>query len=168
MLSVRFSPCSEVWHVSDGNFIGIQACMDEYEVIKCINYIRASVKAGRDPRSELAGAVSTPEKPWQDDKYLIPVLPDDAMLFHEFSLGVGGLPSSSARHAPPVSVTHMKEATPQAQCSTCLTSLKEGTWRWKSPRANISLNISKGNESMFLARNMACRKAKRFPSKIKV
>ena len=129
ILAVRFSPLSQVWRVSDRNLSGIQVGMDEYEVIKCINYIRASVKAGRDPRSELAGAVSTPEKPWQDDKYLIPVLPDDAMLFHEFSLGAGGLPSSSARHAPPLSATHMKEATLGAQCGTCPTDLKEGLWR---------------------------------------
>ncbi len=84
--------------------------MDEYEVIKCINYIRASVKAGRDPRSELAGAVSTPEKPWQDDKYLIPVLPDDAMLYHEFSSDAGGLPTSSSRYVRPQSATHVKDA----------------------------------------------------------
>ena len=58
--------------------------MDEYEVIKCINFIRTCVSQEKDPRSELAGAVSTPEKPWRDDRYLIPVLPDDAMLFHEF------------------------------------------------------------------------------------
>ena len=77
--------------------------MDEYEVIKCINYIRASVKAGRDPRSE-------PEKPWQDDKYLIPVLPDDAMLYHEFSSDAGGLPTSSSRYVRPQSATHVKDA----------------------------------------------------------
>ena len=76
--------------------------MDEYEVIKCVNFIRTSVKQGRDPRSELAGAVSTPEKPWQDDKYLIPVLPDDAMLFHEFAAPMECYPPSSSRcaHCP--------------------------------------------------------------------
>ena len=89
--------------------------MGEYEVIKCINYIRASVKAGRDPRSELAGAVSTPLKPWQDDKYLIPVLPDDAMLFHELSSDAGGLPSSSSRYARPLLATHLREANMEAQ-----------------------------------------------------
>lgn len=88
--------------------------MDEYEVIKCINYIRASVKAGRDPRSELAGAVNTPIKPWQDDNYLIPVLPDDAMLFHELSSDAGGLPSSSSRYARPLPAAHVRESTMEA------------------------------------------------------
>ena len=71
--------------------------MNEYEVIKCINFIRTCVSQGKDPRSELAGAVSTPEKPWRDDKYLIPVLPDDAMLFHEFGSSVDSPPASASR-----------------------------------------------------------------------
>ena len=77
----------------------VQVGMDEYEVIRCINYIRTSVSQSRDPRSELAGAVSTPEKPWRDDKYLIPVLPDDAMLFHEFGSSVDLPQASSSRSA---------------------------------------------------------------------
>ncbi|CAL5225398.1 g8207 [Coccomyxa viridis] len=79
-----------------GKYIS-QVGMDEYEVIRCINYIRTSVSQSRDPRSELAGAVSTPEKPWRDDKYLIPVLPDDAMLFHEFGSSVDLPQASSSR-----------------------------------------------------------------------
>ena len=74
-----------------------QVHMDEYEVIKCINFIRTNVSQGRDPRSELAGAVSTPEKPWKDDTYLMPVLPDDAMLFHDFGSPMESLPVSSSR-----------------------------------------------------------------------
>ena len=74
-----------------------QVRMDEYEVIKCINFIRTCVSQGNDPRSELAGALSTPEKPWKDDKYLIPVLPDDAMLFHEFGSSMGLPPASASR-----------------------------------------------------------------------
>ena len=115
LLLVRQSPLAEVWHVSDDIPFGTQVRMDEYEVIKCINYIRESVKAGRDPRSELACAVSTPHKPWQDDKYLIPVLPDDAMLFHELSSDAGGLPSSSSRYARPLSAICVREANMEAQ-----------------------------------------------------
>ncbi len=77
--------------------------MDEYEVIKCINFIRTCVSQGKDPRSELAGAVSTPEKPWRDDKYLIPVLPDDAMLFHEFNSPMDLPQASSSRSGQMIS-----------------------------------------------------------------
>ena len=77
-----------------------QVRMDEYEVIKCINFIRTCVSQGKDPRSELAGAVSTPVKPWKDDSYLIPVLPDDAMLFHEFGSSMDVLPASPSRSGP--------------------------------------------------------------------
>ena len=112
---MRLSPLRKVWHVSYGVVSGVQVHMDEYEVIRCINYIRASVKAGRDPRSELAGAVSTPEKPWQDDKYLIPVLPDDAMLFHEFSSDAGDLPTSSSRYVRPQLATHVTDANMESE-----------------------------------------------------
>lgn len=62
----------------------MQAKLDDYGVIKCINYIRAVVKQGSDPRSDLAGALGSPEKPWDDDKYLFPVLQNDGLLCHEF------------------------------------------------------------------------------------
>ena len=62
----------------------MQAKLDDYGVIKCINYIRAAVKQGSDPRSDLAGALGTRDKPWDGDKHLFPVLQNDGLLCHEF------------------------------------------------------------------------------------
>ena len=89
------SMCPQFWLTRGA--VCAQVGMDEYEVIKCINFIRSCVSQGQDPRSELAGAVCAPEKPWRDDKYLIPVLPDDALLFHEFGSSVDLPPVSSSR-----------------------------------------------------------------------
>lgn len=80
-----FQGCNVLLHcttVSSAHFA--QARLDDYGIIKCLNYIRAAVKQGSDPRGDLAGALSTPEKPWADDKYLFPVLQNDSLLCHEF------------------------------------------------------------------------------------
>ena len=88
----------------------MQAHMDEYDVIRCINWIRGSVSQGRDPRSDLAGALSTPEKPWSDDKYLIPVLPTDPLLFHDFGFASEPSPCAAAsRYAQHASDYHSNE-----------------------------------------------------------
>lgn len=59
-----------------------QRRLDEYGVIRCINFIRSEVAAGRDPRLQLASPAEPP--PWAADQYLQPVLPDDALLMHDF------------------------------------------------------------------------------------
>lgn len=88
----------------------MQAHMDEYDIIRCINWIRGSVSQGRDPRSDLAGALSTPEKPWSDDKYLIPVLPTDPLLFHDFGYASEPSPCAAAsRYAQHASDYHSNE-----------------------------------------------------------
>ncbi|KAK9823570.1 hypothetical protein WJX72_003898 [[Myrmecia] bisecta] len=65
----------------------IQAHLDDYSTIRCINFIRSEVAAGRDPLPALAEAAGAPgqgARPWDDDKYLQPVLAEDALLFHDF------------------------------------------------------------------------------------
>lgn len=57
-----------------------QKRLDEYGVIRVVNYIRSEVAAGRDPR----GALSDGNQPWAGDKFLQPVLPNDALLMHDF------------------------------------------------------------------------------------
>ena len=60
-----------------------QRRLDEYGVIRCINFIRSEVAAGRDPRQQLTTAADPP--PWASDQYLQPVLPDDALLMYDFT-----------------------------------------------------------------------------------
>ncbi|CAG9465853.1 unnamed protein product [Pedinophyceae sp. YPF-701] len=58
--------------------------LDEYEVIRLVNYIRSEVAAGRDPRPALAAVpagAAVCAAPWGEDEYLIPVLPEDPLLF---------------------------------------------------------------------------------------
>ncbi len=65
----------------------MQARLDDYSTIRCINFIRSEGAAGRDPRPTLAEAAAAPSQtgqPWDDDRYLQPVLPEDALLFHDF------------------------------------------------------------------------------------
>ncbi len=58
--------------------------LDEYDIIRVINFVRAEVKAGRDPRDTLAASSSGGARPWADDAYLRPVLEDDALLCYDF------------------------------------------------------------------------------------
>jgi hypothetical protein len=62
----------------------LQAGLDDYGAIKVVNYIRANVQQGKDPRADLAAALHTADKPWDHERYLIPVLQDDGLLCHDF------------------------------------------------------------------------------------
>jgi hypothetical protein len=60
--------------------------LQDYDTIRCVNYIRSEVAARRDPRPALSEAVSGGSacRPWADDRYLCPVLEDDALLFFDY------------------------------------------------------------------------------------
>lgn len=57
-----------------------QHTLGDYDVIKCINFIRSRVKAGADPLPLLVQGPSA----FADDEFLQPILPDDALMFHDF------------------------------------------------------------------------------------
>ncbi|GIL52530.1 hypothetical protein Vafri_8372 [Volvox africanus] len=61
----------------------LQERLDEYGIIRVINYIRSEVAAGRDPRPPLAASGSGGAA-WLDDHYLVPAMEDDALLFYDF------------------------------------------------------------------------------------
>lgn len=50
--------------------------LDFYDAVRLVNYIRSEVKAGK-PKPEIVS-----KQAFQDDKYLQPVLEDDALLFN--------------------------------------------------------------------------------------
>ena len=57
--------------------------LSDYDTIRCINYIRAQVAAGRFSLETLTGQAST-QRPWQEDKYMHPFIPGDPLLFYDF------------------------------------------------------------------------------------
>lgn len=71
-----------------------QLGLDDYGTIRVINFIRAEVAAGRDPRPALsaaaaagsssAGTEAAAAAPWSGDTYLQPVLADDPLLTYDF------------------------------------------------------------------------------------
>lgn len=63
-----------------------QHALDDYGVLKCINYIRRTVADGTDPLPSLKQG---PEA-FADDKYLQPILEDDGLLCHDFTEGQDG------------------------------------------------------------------------------
>jgi len=86
---------------SDAQHATLQEQLDEYDLIRVINYVRSEVKAGRDPLSGpnrtlpsggSPGAASSSgdasasasalasAAPWRDDRFLIPVLAEDPLL----------------------------------------------------------------------------------------
>jgi type I protein arginine methyltransferase len=69
--------------------------LDFYGTIKLVNYIRAIVGNGRTTLSDITKA------DFEDDKFLIPVLEDDALLFN-----LDDLPPSSKQNAEPGTNDH--------------------------------------------------------------
>ncbi|GLC40712.1 hypothetical protein PLESTB_000030300 [Pleodorina starrii] len=86
----------------------IQERLDEYGIIRVINFIRSQVAAGSDPLPLLAaasgGGAAGAAAPWLDDRYLVPALEDDALLFYDFedvaaaaaAAAAGGTPDGAA------------------------------------------------------------------------
>ena len=86
----------------------LQAALQEYDTIRCVNYIRKEVAAGRDPRSALtaAAAASSELRPWADDRYLQPVLEDDALLFFDYEDNAEAM-CAPDRRPPAVTFSHV-------------------------------------------------------------
>lgn len=60
-----------------------QEKLDEYDIFRCINFIRRSVAEGTDPLPSLAAGSSS--SVWRgNDDYLKPVMEDDALLFFDY------------------------------------------------------------------------------------
>ena len=85
--SSRCTPGTAFTHPFNSSGAWLQARLDDYNTIRCVNYIRLEVAAQRDPLSALAAAAQcggVGSQPWEDDQYMQPSLGDDALLFHEF------------------------------------------------------------------------------------
>lgn len=59
----------------------MQHKLDEYGVIRCINFIRDTVASGGDPRPSLAEGTAA----FEDFRFMHPVMADDALLSHDFA-----------------------------------------------------------------------------------
>ena len=57
-----------------------QERLDDLETIRVINYVRQEVAKGNKP----AGTLTAGARPWDEDKYLQPVLLDDGLLQCDF------------------------------------------------------------------------------------
>ena len=73
-----------------------QKRLDEYGVIRVVNFIRSEVAALRDPR----GALNGEDQPWAGDQFLQSVLPDDALLMHDFDEDEGAFHVSAGNAQP--------------------------------------------------------------------
>ncbi|GMH33891.1 hypothetical protein BSKO_01725 [Bryopsis sp. KO-2023] len=62
----------------------VMAKLDDYDVIKLVNYIRMEVSQGNDVLEVLKSKDVGDVKPWNEEKYLKPVLEDDALLFFDY------------------------------------------------------------------------------------
>ncbi|GIL79699.1 hypothetical protein Vretimale_12350, partial [Volvox reticuliferus] len=83
----------------------LQERLDEYGIIRVINYIRSEVAAGRDPRPALAaGGGGGGGAAWLDDRYLVPAMEDDALLFYDFEDVAAGTAAEAGSGGPEASV----------------------------------------------------------------
>lgn len=63
----------------------IKKRLDEYDIFRCINWIREQVKAGVKPMQLIQSLEAVDGVPWRgNDDYLKPTLEDDALLFHDY------------------------------------------------------------------------------------
>mmetsp|Transcript_10611 Transcript_10611/g.26766 ORF Transcript_10611/g.26766 Transcript_10611/m.26766 type:complete len:561 (+) Transcript_10611:325-2007(+) len=74
--------------------------LSDYECIKCVNFVRATVAAGEDPLPALRKTEGP--LPFADDRWLQPVLEDDGLMFYDFE---GAAPSGETSQAPAGSAT---------------------------------------------------------------
>lgn len=56
-----------------------------YDTLRLINYIRSKRSMHEDPREVLERVEAGGPFPWDDDAYLVPVMENDAMLFHDWT-----------------------------------------------------------------------------------
>ena len=84
-------PCYKMSLLPHGSTAAASVCpvlaqrgLREYDVIACINFIRAEVAAGRDPRPAVARAGRDAPVPWSGERYLKPVLPNDPLLAYDW------------------------------------------------------------------------------------
>lgn len=56
-----------------------------YDTLRLINYIRSKRSMLEDPREVLERVEAGGPFPWDDDAYLVPVMENDAMLFHDWT-----------------------------------------------------------------------------------
>ena len=117
----------------------LQAKLDDYGAIRCINYIRAAVKAGRDPRPELAAALSGGAQPWDKDQFLFPVLQDDSLLCHEF--GGPGAPAAEDRCAQSCMNVWITPIQPSGLMKMKLTHHQEHHQGHQAPQNNPSCSV---------------------------
>jgi hypothetical protein len=60
--------------------LAVQYNLRDYDVIKCINYIRSQVRGGSNP----VALLEANPKVFLDDEFLRPVLQEDGLLAHDF------------------------------------------------------------------------------------
>lgn len=111
----------------------MQAQLDDYDVLRVINFIRAQVKAGQDPMPALRAhaatpAASRPLAPWADDSFLVPVLEMDALLcydYEDYMSGAGAGVAGGAEAGPSGTGSTAHHAPMSRQAADDLRALKE-------------------------------------------
>ncbi len=62
----------------------MQKSLTDYDTIRCVNFIRSEVAAGKSPLQALLRDNFAAQPPWEKDEYMRPVLPEDPLLFYDF------------------------------------------------------------------------------------
>ena len=77
--------CPFLYPISVGPIaVALQNGLSDYDTIRCINFIRAEVAEGRSPLQALLKGKANTARPWENDQYMRPVIPEDPLLFYDF------------------------------------------------------------------------------------
>lgn len=72
-------------HGFDLRAFAVKHRLDEYDIFRCINWIRQQVQAGVAPSQLLPALEAEGGVPWRgNDRFLKPTLEDDALLFYDY------------------------------------------------------------------------------------
>ena len=64
--------------------VALQNGLSDYDTIRCINFIRTEVAEGRSPLQALLKGKTNIGQPWENDRYMRPVIAEDPLLFYDF------------------------------------------------------------------------------------
>jgi hypothetical protein len=118
--------------------------------MRVINFIRAQVAAGGDPLPALR---RSGERPWQSDDHLTPVLPDDALLFHDWEEEAAAA-AAAATAAPGVAQDAAKA--PAGADAAALDALREENEALRNALCELTLEGAPGLRQLLLVR-LDCR-----------
>ena len=87
------------------------------------------MKGSRDPRPDLAGALSRAQKPWDEERFLFPELQDDSLLCHEWDNSTPAAEDTRMERHAHVACTFAQQFCMRMGAEVGVGAMQGGSWR---------------------------------------